>query len=709
MRNKFMVDKTTGLEFRRMIKAGLIGLCVCGGVGDALASGADTVEAADSIAGGELQEVVVTAPETMKIGNKTVFTPDRKLLEISNSSVQLLSGLQIPDLIVNIVTGQISLLGDGKLSLRINGRPASQADVAAINSKDILKVEYIDNPGVRYGDATGVLDISVRRRDSGYGAFANVMQSVNRGWADYTASLKYNTGGSEWSFDYKSNPIWNMDCFRNNEELIRLYDGTQVERTERGIKVPNRMVTHRAALQYSYARGRDFLFNVQGRVFRTNDHYKSNGDITTVIGQKVISGFEAEENPVKSWQGDLDLYMHKKLNDKHMIFVNLVPTVIDSHTERIYRTELINLDNSTESRGYGLLGEGILESKIGKGTLSTGLRSNTSWTRTTVYNPVGEKSREVAGLHSVFGQWAHNTSQFQYEAGVSLAYYGACHPVEKNYFALNPRLFAKYRVNGNFAVALYGEVKTVTPEINEINTTVQQLDVFQWSQGNSSLKPYQQYNGKVEFEGRWRSINGKVTVSDIYSHDPIMTAKSYRDGRIFSEPYNYGSHNHFEVKGQVRMPLIPNWVNLSLEGGWHTMESRGVDYTHRYSQPFVNAQLMLMKNHWLAMIRYNNSYNRLWGEMVTSANQNLTIFALGYTYRSATFLAAFVNPIGNVVVKSRDMSALASFDRTYQASGSHQLACIGVIFNFHHGKSRSASQKKLQNDQKYQIINNVKK
>lgn len=170
------------------------GIVVCGGMAMGLSAVSAQTADEESIGERELQEIVVTAPETMKIGNKTVFTPDKRLVEISNSSVQLLAGLQIPDLIVNIFTGQISLLGDGKLSLRINGRPASQSDVAAINSKDILKVEYIDNPGVRYGDAVGVLDISVRRRDSGYGAFANVMQSVNRGWGDYTASVKYNQG-----------------------------------------------------------------------------------------------------------------------------------------------------------------------------------------------------------------------------------------------------------------------------------------------------------------------------------------------------------------------------------------------------------------------------------------------------------------------------------------------------------------------------------
>ena len=135
----------------------------------------------------ELNEVVVVAPENQIIGNKTIFYPTKELRNATNNGVQLLAGLQIPDLIINPATGSIERLGGGELSIRINGRPASQIDFTSISPKDITKVEYISNPGVRYGEATGVLDITVKRRETGYGVSLNLLQSVNRGWGNYTA------------------------------------------------------------------------------------------------------------------------------------------------------------------------------------------------------------------------------------------------------------------------------------------------------------------------------------------------------------------------------------------------------------------------------------------------------------------------------------------------------------------------------------------
>ena len=50
---------------------------------------------------------------------------------------------------------------------RINGIEASTADVKAINPKDIIRVEYHDQPGVRYNGAAAVVDYIVKHRDTG--------------------------------------------------------------------------------------------------------------------------------------------------------------------------------------------------------------------------------------------------------------------------------------------------------------------------------------------------------------------------------------------------------------------------------------------------------------------------------------------------------------------------------------------------------------
>ena len=666
-------------------------------------------ESADSIPLSKtLNEVEILAPETMKIGNRTIYTPSQQLRRISNSAIQLLSGIQVPELIVNPTTGSVEIMGGGNLSIRINGRPASQSDLSAITPQDISKVEYITNPGVRYGDATGVLDITVKRpMATGGSVFGNIMQSVNRGWGDYTAGAKYNVGRSEWSVDYKSNPMWHMNCFRNNNEYFNLADGTHILRKEDGMALPNRMVTHRASAQYSYAVGNKTLLNIQARMFRTNDFYQTNGMITTSSGGHTITGTEYEAQPLKSWQGDLDIYFHHRIKEGHNIYINVVPTIISSNSERIYESQFLDINNRIKSHGSRLLAEAIWEGKIGRGTMSAGVRSNGSWT-TADQTPSMEQTKEYDSQHYMFVQWNHRWRQFYYEIGAGATAYRGTRPLRKHYLAFNPRLLVKYTPTGWADLTLYGESRTMTPGINELNPILQQVDLFQWRRGNPGLDPYAQYVGRFEFEARSNPISGKITVENTYSHNPGMYTKIYENGEIMQTPVNNGHNNDFLVKGQLRFPLF-SLLNFSVEGGWHTTESKGLGYCHTYSQPFVNAQMMVMKGHCFGMVKYNTTFNRLWGESIQSTNQNLMIIVLGYSYRSVTFIGAFVNPFGQVSLKSRDLSALAGYDRLYMASSSKQLATLGITFNFRSGKNRAASQKKLENNRQYESISNVKK
>lgn len=188
-----------------------------------------------------------------------------------------------------------------------------------------------------------------------------------------------------------------------------------------------------------------------------------------------------------------------------------------------------------------------------------------------------------------------------------------------------------------------------------------------------------------------------------------MGAKTYIDKQIVKSYYNSGYNNDFIVKAQLRMPVFIKQLNLSLEGGWHKTVSEGLNYIHNYSQPFINAQPMYVNGPWWVMLKYNTTYNALWGEDVYSTNNNILNIGVGYTYRNATFMAGAFNPIGNIRVKSRDLNAIAGFDRDYQVSSTRQLFWVGVTLNLYKGKKRSASQRKLNNSQTYESINNVKK
>lgn len=118
--------------------------------------------------------------------------------------------------------------------------------------------------------------------------------------------------------------------------------------------------------------------------------------------------------------------------------------------------------------------------------------------------------------------------------------------------------------------------------------------------------------------------------------------------------------------------------------------------------------MYMARGYWI-MARYNNSYNQLWGETISSVNQNLLNFGVGYTYRGATFSIGMVNPFGNVSIRTKELGDKFSYDRKYQAAGSRKLVWLGVTVNFHKGKKRSATKKKLDNSTIYESIKTTKK
>lgn len=662
--------------------------------------------ASDSVAiSKDLEEIVITASEVVRAGDKNIYYPSKTIKRSSGNCARLLGALQISGLIVNPATGDLSLSGNGKLGLRINGRSVSLVDIASIVPEDVERVEFISTPGVKYGDVAGVVDIIVRRRETGFGVMVNTLQSLNRGWGNYSGALKYNSGRSEWTVQYNSNPMWNMDCYRDNTEVIHLEDGTLVKREENGIKAPNRMVTHHASVIYSYSLPKKLFLNIQGRLIRRNDKYLSKGDIFTYCDDISFIGFEEERALIDTWQGDMDVYFHYNINKRNKVFFNIVSSFGTGCSDRFYHTEDLRIESFISSRSFHMLGECMWEGKIGFGSLTAGLRINHGWEKA-AYSGVNERIREVEYEEELFAEWRHSGDKLQYSIGIEGMVNSIRRPDRHTFTNLGPRLAMSYRIEEDRTLSLSLNSITKTPTVNQLNTVEQRVDLFQWSRGNMQLIPFRGYSGKIEYEGTFRGIYGKISLTDSYSLNPIMGVKIYEENKIVSSYVNSGYNNEFEIRGNLRLPLFNRRLMCTIEGGWHKIESNGEDYKHSYSQPFINLQLMYINGPWWIMATYNNAYNTLWGEMISTVNQNLMNFGVGYRYRQATFSAGVVNPFGNVALKTKDLSGKASFDRTYQASGSHQLIWLGVSLNLHKGKRRAGEQRRIDNMRIFETINN---
>lgn len=117
-------------------------------------------EPTDTVPAQELQEIVIEAPKVIRKADMDVYHPSKSAVEHSKNGLQLLNNLMIPTLSVSDALGTVQAAGQS-VQVRINGRESSIEQVRALLPETIKRVEWIDNPGLRYGGANYVLNFIV--------------------------------------------------------------------------------------------------------------------------------------------------------------------------------------------------------------------------------------------------------------------------------------------------------------------------------------------------------------------------------------------------------------------------------------------------------------------------------------------------------------------------------------------------------------------
>ncbi len=149
-----------------------------------------------------LNEVVVTGSNIINKLDRKIIFPTQKQIEKSDDGIELLRNLRLNGIEVKRSDNSVTGIRGGSVSLRINGANATINEIVSIRPKDIIRIEYLQEPSLRYGEVEAVVNYIVKRRESG-GAF---MLSANNGvttqWGEDMLSLKLNHKKSEFQFMY---------------------------------------------------------------------------------------------------------------------------------------------------------------------------------------------------------------------------------------------------------------------------------------------------------------------------------------------------------------------------------------------------------------------------------------------------------------------------------------------------------------------------
>lgn len=154
-----------------------------------------------------LDEVTVRASKVVNKPDGMVIYPTDSQRQASTNGYSFLEKLTLPNLRIDNINHTISAIDNrGGVQLRINGIIVDKPEMTALDPKDILRIDFIDKPGVRYGESLAyVINIITRRNDSGYSIGTDITSAITTIQGDGMVYGKWNKGKSEWSVSYDIN------------------------------------------------------------------------------------------------------------------------------------------------------------------------------------------------------------------------------------------------------------------------------------------------------------------------------------------------------------------------------------------------------------------------------------------------------------------------------------------------------------------------
>ena len=196
-----------------------------------------------------------------KPDGQTIY-PTEVQKKASHSGYSILQKLSLPNIRVDEASHSLSAIdGRGSIQLRINGIIVGREEMLSLSPERIGRIDFIDNPGVRYGEGIAyVINILTLRNDSGYTVGADLMQALTAKSGNDLLYGKWNAGKSELSLSYNFG-YKDLEGNRMNETAhYLLTDGSTHTIGRNDIASRSRSLSNDLQLKYNLADSANYVF-----------------------------------------------------------------------------------------------------------------------------------------------------------------------------------------------------------------------------------------------------------------------------------------------------------------------------------------------------------------------------------------------------------------------------------------------------------------
>ncbi len=657
-------------------------------------------EVPDSCSNQELNEIVIQAPKVIRKADMDVYHPSKSAVDNSKNGMQLLRNLMIPSLNVNDALGTISS-GGQSVQVRINGRESSIEQVKALLPESIKRVEWMDNPGLRYGGANYVLNFIVTNPTVGGSLMALAKPALNCGWGYYRANAKFNTGRSQWEVGGYFKLTEGIKAHRDYNETFTWPDGKELTRTETplGGNLDNSMGA--GWLSYSYIKPDTTILYVQMSANKTfSDLFRYEGLISLSNEYKDL--LLRDESGRKGTSPQFSAYIEQHLQKRQTLVVDFSASLYNGHS---YSNYLEQYENATDyvtnvstyikdrNQAYGFETDYIKQWDSSK--LTAGASYSANRNRSLYENLGGEIFHQRQDKVYFFAEYFHRINKVTLTGGRG-AQYTSFKFRETNQgndsWNLRPQATVTYPLNQNHNFRLAFTSWQSAPSLAETNIAPQQLDGFQWRIGNSNLKTSSSY--MLTFRYGHNLFNQRVSGSfgaRAFTSPNAITPYLYWDNdRLITSYENSKGLSNLSFWLSEQIQIIPDWLMFSGTIQYRAERMKGNTYTLHNNAWSGDAALMLMHKGFQFIFQYIRAQRDLWGEKI-SWGEDINLIELSYNWKSWQFGAGILMPFGKYDQGSKSLSKWNRNEQHMRLD--MRMPYINISYNLQWGRQKHGTNK----------------
>lgn len=651
-----------------------------------------------------LDEIEVEAPKVVRKADMELYFPSESVIKQSKDGLQLLQNMMIPTVVVNDILKTVSSSGSD-VQLRINGRVASVDQVRGLQPETIKRIEWLDNPGLKYNGATTVLNFVVTNPALGGSFSAQALPALNCAWGNYYADLKLNNGKSQFGLSYWGNLCEKVGYHREYNQTITFPDNSQLHRDEIPVAGDISNSFGNLRLDYSYLKPdttvlwisiggeKQFpqkVFN-EGRMISNVEAY-DNMLVKDIIAKKGITP-------------KATVYFEQHFTKNQFIAIDMNASLFSGSSNRTYSEQIfdtdtrlvdINTDIHDCNQAYGI--DANYNKNWNNSRFTAGISYNANRNRSKYDNLDGKIFHQRLDKVYFFGEYFQKINKVSLSAGIGAQYTDFMFKESgqgSNSWNIRPQASISYAINRNHQLRLNFTSWQSAPTLEQTTIAPQQTDAFQWNIGNPELKTSSSYMLNLSYNFTLPRVNGTFGIKALTSPDAIAPCINWVDDMLVSSFENSKGLSNLSFYLSPSIDVIPNWFTIAGNIRFCMQHMRGTNYT--INKNTWSGYGVAVVRHWgfSLMASYQRNGVDLSGEIL-DRYETVSIVALSYDWKNFQFTAGAFCPFGDYDRGNQSLNKYLAYNTNYKLDIA-PMPIINIRYNLQWGRQKRGIHKNVTN------------